>query len=257
MDIHNRLKEVNSFLSDYATCQMAVGVQTSRVVRNTSRIAQSFGFEAHMTIFQKTVIMTLRDADGAHTYSTVNKIKGMPLNFAINSALSSLSWQAYDEHLSVEELKKKFDEIIRRQRESKWLVLVLVAFANAAFCRLFQGDTVSMGIVFTATLIGFLLRTLLMERHWNHLAIFILSAFIASLIGSSGYLLNLGTTPSIALGTSVLYLVPGVPLINGIMDIIDGHVLAGVSRLINAYNLIICIAIGLSITLLITGISAL
>jgi hypothetical protein len=73
----------------------------------------------------------------------------------------------------------------------------------------------------------------------------------------TGYLFHWGNTPDMALGTSVLYLIPGVPLINSIMDIIDGHVLAGTSRFINACLLIICIAIGLSITLLITGVSAL
>jgi len=75
------------------------------------------------------------------------------------------------------------------------------------------------------------------------------------MIGSTGYLFGWGTTPDMALGTSMLYLVPGVPLINGVMDIIDGHVLAGFSRLVNACMLIICIALGLSFTLLITGIS--
>lgn len=60
-----------------------------------------------------------------------------------------------------------------------------------------------------------------MGRHWNHLAIFIISSFIASMIGSTGYLMHWGDTPDMALGTSVLYLIPGVPLINAIMDIID------------------------------------
>ena len=50
--------------------------------------------------------------------------------------------------------------------------------------------------------------------------------------------------------TSVLFLVPGVPLINGVIDIVEGHILIGCSRLINALLLIICIAIGLSATLL-------
>ena len=45
-------------------------------------------------------------------------------------------------------------------------------------------------------------------------------------------------------------LVPGVPLINGVIDIVEGHILIGCSRLINALLLIICIAIGLSATLL-------
>lgn len=31
-----------------------------------------------------------------------------------------------------------------------------------------------------------------------------------------------GNTPDIAIGASVLYLIPGVPLINGIIDIIEG-----------------------------------
>lgn len=257
MTIHQDLKELSKFLSEYATCLMAVGVQTSRIVRNTSRIAESFGFLCDMTIFQKTIIMTLRDADNSHSYSTVNKIKPMGLNFTINSDLSRLSWEAYDEKLSLEEIKERYHTIIGKARESKWLVLILVAFANASFCRLFQGDFTSMAIVFVATLAGFFIRTFLMEHHWNHLAVFITSAFVASFIGSTGYLMQWGNTPEIALGTSVLYLIPGVPLINAIMDIIDGHALAGTSRCINACLLIISIAIGLSITLLITGISTL
>ena len=55
------------------------------------------------------------------------------------------------------------------------------------------------------------------------------------------------------MATSVLYLVPGVPLINGIIDIIEGHVLAGVSRLINALLLIVCLSLGLLCAMLLIG----
>lgn len=257
MDLHTQLKELSRFLADYSTCLMGVGVQTSRVVKNTSRIAEAFGLCVDITIFQKTVIMTVRDQENTHSYSTVNKIKPMALNFEMNAALSALSWAAVDEGLSLETLKQRYQQIVDKPREQDIVVLFLVACANACFCRLFQGDLISMGIVFVATLGGFYLRQVLMHRHWNHLAVFILSAFVASMIGSCGYLFGWGETPEIALGTSVLYLIPGVPLINSMMDIIDGHVLAGMSRFINAMLLVICIAIGLSVTLLITHISAL
>ena len=49
---------------------------------------------------------------------------------------------------------------------------------------------------------------------------------------------------------SVLYLVPGVPLINGVIDIVEGYILTGFARLVQASLLIVCIAIGLSFTLL-------
>ena len=254
MEIHEKLKQVSRFLSDYSTTLMAVGVQTSRVVKNSARIAESFGFETDMTIFQKTIILTLRDEKNNHSYSSENKIKPMALNFFINSKLSTLSWDAYDNKLSLEELTERFNNIINVPREKDYLVLVLVAIANASFCRLFQGDFSSMLIVFCATLIGFRIRQILFKRHWNHLAVFVICSFIASLIGSFGYLFDFGDTPQIAMGTSVLFLIPGVPMINSIMDIIDGHVLAGTSRFINASLLIISIAIGLSLTMLITNI---
>ena len=53
-----------------------------------------------------------------------------------------------------------------------------------------------------------------------------------------------------ALATSVLYLVPGVPLLNGVIDIVEGYVTTGVCRLIQALLLVLCIAIGLSVTLM-------
>lgn len=47
-----------------------------------------------------------------------------------------------------------------------------------------------------------------------------------------------------------MLLVLDVPLINGIIDIVEGHVLIGVRWLVNTMLLIVCIAIGLSVTLL-------
>ena len=62
--------------------------------------------------------------------------------------------------------------------------------------------------------------------------------------------LSFDCTAEICLATSPLFLVPGVPLINGIIDILDGHVLIGFSRIVNAMSLIVCIAVGLSMTLI-------
>lgn len=253
-DIHCELKELSKFLSDYATSLMAVGVQTSRILRNTERIAGAYGCQCESTIFQKTIIMTIWDADKEHSYSSVSLMRPTGLNFKMNAELSSLSWDILDDSLTLSQAKTNYQAIISQPRESKWLVLALVPFANAAFCRMFQGDAWSMLVVFVATVCGFYLRQVLHHRKVNDFAVFILSAFVAATLGCSAYVWHLGNTPEIALGTSVLYLIPGVPLINGIMDIIDGHVLTGTSRLINAALLIICIAIGLSAAILLIGI---
>lgn len=252
-DVHDLL----NFLLDYATTLMGVGVHTSRIVRNTSRIAARFGYETDITMFQKTIIMSIHNDESTRVYSSVKRTKALALNFRINSNLSALSWRTYDEQLSLPEIKDIYHKILAEKNMSRWLVLFLVSCANAAFCRLFMGDVWAMAIVFVATLVGFFVRQELMRWHVNHHFVFVTSAFIASLIGSSAIFIPACATPQIALATSVLYLIPGVPLINSIIDIIEGHVLVGFSRFVNACMLIICIAVGLSSTLLLIGVNTL
>ena len=252
------VRELSNFLLDYATTLMGAGVHTSRVVRNVTRIAGSFGYEAEMTIFQRHITLhILQRQDDSVRRTSLRAIRPAAFNFEIISNLSTLSWQAHDNHLTMYELREQFNAIVTKPRLSRWWVLWLVSFANASFCRLFGGDLWAMGLVFVATLIGFLLRQEMTLRHINHFAVFILSAFVASMIASLGVWASLGETPQIALGASVLFLIPGVPLINSIIDLLEGYVLIGISRAVNALSLIICISLGLSATLLILGTYAL
>ena len=38
-----------------------------------------------------------------------------------------------------------------------------------------------------------------------------------------GFLFHIGSTPDVAIATSVLYLVPGIVFLNAFNDMIDGH----------------------------------
>lgn len=95
---------------------------------------------------------------------------------------------------------------------------------------------------------GSITNVLVSRRGFNHYVIFIASSFAASMYASVALMFD--TTSEVALATSVLFLIPGVPLINGVIDIVEGHILIGCSRLINALLLIICIAVGMSATLM-------
>jgi uncharacterized membrane protein YjjP (DUF1212 family) len=48
-----------------------------------------------------------------------------------------------------------------------------------------------------------------------------------------------------SLAASILFLIPGVPLINAFTDIIDGNILNGVVRGINAFVILFMVALGL------------
>lgn len=250
IDIHEDLKEKAIFLAEYAATLEAVGAQTLRIHHCTKRIAKSFGYWCNMVMLPNSVSITLHNENREHVYTYVKKIPEMGLNFNINMKLSHLSWLAADKGFSLSELEERFVKIVKEPRESRWTVLILVAFANAAFCRLFDGNYTSIAIVWVATFVGFFIRQELLKRHWHVLAVFTICSFVSTMIGATDYLFFHGGTEDMSIGTSMLYLVPGVPIINGVMDMIDNHIINGVARLLKAFMLVVCIAVGLTFTVI-------
>ena len=246
MKTSESLLSKGKFIAEYSAHLMGAGVHTSRVVRNSKRIGEAFGLDVKLGVFHKNIILTIIDKQTNEACNEVIDIPAHPISFEHNSELSALSWEAVDNRLSLEELTEKYRKIVSAPMIHPLFVLLLVGFANASFCKLFGGDLISMGIVFSATITGFYLKQQMQKI--NHYITFIVSAFVASLCASTALIFD--TTSEIALATSVLYLVPGVPLINGVIDVVEGYVLTGFARLTEASLLIVSIAIGLSFTLL-------
>lgn len=243
-----KLQDVGEFISEYTSHMMGCGVHASRVIRSAKRIGEAYEYVVRISVFQKSIILTLLDSTTHEQYNEVIEIPALPISFDHNSKLSALSWEVYDKHISLRKLQDKYNHIISRPAIHPFFVLILVGIANASFCRLFGGDWLSMGIIFSSTLCGMFLKQQMSMYGVNHYLVFIISAFVASLCASVSLIFE--TTSEIAIATSVLYLVPGVPLINGVIDIVEGHIITGFSRLIQALLLIVCIATGLSFTLI-------
>ena len=258
VNLEPTIEETAVLLIDIASSLMSSGAHTMRIIQNVSRIAETYGYELDLSVFQMSIMMTIiSKKDPGKLLTQIRKIKPLHLNFSITSNLSALSWDTYDKHLPFEEVASNFKLIISQKRMNSWWVLFLVAAANASFCGLFKGDSIAMISVFFATIAGFFVRQIMIKKYINHLVVFTTSAFVASLLSGLGYVLHIGNTPEIALASSVLFLIPGVPLINSILDILQGHILTGMARLVNATSLIVCIAIGLFTSMLILGLEKL
>ena len=248
MKTQAELKAIARFVAEYATRLMGSGVHTSRVVRNTKRLGEALGVRVIVSAFQKVVNFSVVDDESGEVCTEAADIPPLPISFELNAELSALSWEAYDNRMPLAELRERYREIISRPKMSPRLILLLVGLANGAFCRLFGGSWGAVATVILATLLGMFIRQQMQKRHYNHFIVFMVSAFSASMFAS--LTLIPGWTPDIAIGTSVLFLIPGVPLINGIIDILEGHTVTGTSRLIQATLLVICIATGLAVPLL-------
>ena len=96
------------------------------------------------------------------------------------------------------------------------------------------------------SIIIYYLKIIMLDAHADMRIVFICCSFVSAVIGTAGYVFGIGSTPELALGASVLYLIPGIPYINSVSDMIDNHHLCAFARFVNAVILTVCIAIGLT-----------
>lgn len=237
--------EAGRFLSEYAAWLLGCGATCVRLEKNVERMASVWQVDVAMTIMPRHIHLTVCDIGGEGTFTFIAAIRNTLISYDINTRLSKLSWEIADKGVSVCDATRLLEEIKETPPANKWWVLLAASLANAAFCRLFGGDFVAVGIVFMATLAGYYLKQLLLESKVDVRLSFIVCAFVSSVLGATDGLFGLGTTPSIALGTSVLYMVPGIPFLNAFSDMIDGHYVCFFSRLVNAMVLTACLSIGL------------
>jgi uncharacterized membrane protein YjjP (DUF1212 family) len=249
---HAQLLEL---LLDITVQLISTGAHTAKAIRIAQRIAEAYEYDADMIILPKSISISLSRKELRHVRLTaVRKTAPLALNSTFNHRMSALSWRVHDEQLPLEEVQQQFLHIVALPRMNFWLVLCMVACANASFCFLFGGDMAAMGLVFCGTAIGFWLRRQLMEYHLHHYFALIGAAFVASFIAGLGTMGGFGSTPSVALATSVLFLIPGVPLLNALIDIMEGHVINGIAAFISSCTMIVCLALGLLCTLCVLGV---
>lgn len=243
------------FLSRYAAVILAAGSSSARCEKTVYRMAKSFGYDVDLTILPRSIMMTVRQENSDRTYTVNEKIPAMGFNFYFISSLTRLSWDIRDRGTSLEDAQKEFERISSAKRLNPILVTILTGLANASFCRLFEGDLLAMLIVFIATVNGFWLKNALhVSWHCDMRLAILVAACSSSVIASCGFIFNITSTPDVALGTSVLYLIPGIPYINSVSDLIHGHLLCFMSRFINACVITTCLGIGLSLGILLMNI---
>lgn len=237
------VRETCKFLSEYAVQLFGSGCTCIRLEKNMKRIASSLGMNVEFSILPRHIHITV--SRGSTVFTSVVGIRDLPISFSRITDLSRLSWQLADGRIDFFRARDLLPRVCNCSCVNPWTLTLLVSLANASFCRLFNGDLLAMAVVFVATFAGYMLKRWLLCRRIDVRVTVFLCALMSSLIASSGARLGLGSTPDIAVATSVLYLVPGIPFINSFCDLLDRHYLCAFGRAMNACVLLCSLSLGL------------
>ena len=248
------LQQTTELLANIGVALISNGANATRTVRNLERIAQAFGCRVGQFVSHSSLILTVEPLDGkpdphgAQHYTIVRNIPHYGVNFSIISKISVLSWELTEGKIT----RPHFEEAIARTAHSvpypEWVQFVLVSLATAALCKIFNGTHLEFIITFVAALLGVYGRGWLLKRHYNHYLSWFVGAFISTSVVNLCRHFGLDHHQG-ALNACVLWLIPGVPLINGFLDILEGHIVSGWAKLAIGGMLVFMIAVGFYLSL--------
>lgn len=133
---------------------------------------------------------------------------------------------------------------------SKWMMIVAASITAACYTKILSGDTGSLVIAFIAACAGQMLRGKLQNLKFSIAAVTFMSGILSACIASAGLQWQLSQQVPATMISSIIYLVPGLPLINSFMDIVSHkYLLIGLERLYNAALLFLILVLNIVIAL--------
>jgi uncharacterized membrane protein YjjP (DUF1212 family) len=200
----------------------------------------------------RALIVTAQSNDGYRT--KVRPMGPRAVNMSLLETVSQLNQQLAAGKLSAAQLRNALRELEHAPRHySPALTSVAVGLACGAFCRIFQGDWPAFAATFAGTAGAMWVRHHYAKRTPNRLIFAAVSACVAgSIVSGLQMRFALSGTPSAAFVACVLMLVPGVPAINAVQDLLRGHVGVALARATETLIILLAAALGLILSLHIT-----
>ncbi len=241
----NKASEVGSILLEVGAALMSSGASTHRTRLTLERLASGMGFKIELLITQRALMVTVIKNDKELLFSRLKRTSPHRVNFKIVSGISRMSWKVLEGNWSLEQISVELRRLKKLPNYPQWVELSMVGLAGAAFCHIFGGGVIEMAVAFIATFAGLYIRHWSVKKKFNPYVSIYFAALTASLIAGFAEFFNIGSQPEAAFSTAVLFLVPGVPLINSITDMMDGNIQNGIVRMVNGLIIAFAIAMGI------------
>lgn len=241
---------------DIGTFLLSSGAHCGRISSNLNRLAVTWGFQVDMNPTFKGLLVSVTDVN--NNENTATSFKESPthnVHLSVLTDISHLSWKVVEEKLSIDDVEKRFETIKQKPTYRDWQIAIAVGLSCAGLCLFSFGDLYNALVAFVAAAIGFTFRTKVNKMQFNPMISISIAAFISTLITGLGTIYNIGAHPEAAMATGVLYLIPGVPLINCVIDLIEGYLSSAINRALFAGFILLCIAAGMTLCITLLGIS--
>lgn len=224
------------------------GAEISRVEETMERIATFYGVDSKSFFVLSNGIFT---TSAFHKYANVEFIpfKGTQLDKV--AAVNQLSRDIEAGKYNVDEAKGRLKEIRQMAPKPRLEQLLASAFGSAGFCIVFGGGLLDAAASFVAGLLLWLFVLLVSAPHLSKILGNICGGAFVTALCILFHRIGFGNSLGNMIIGSIIPLIPGVPFVNGIRDVVNEDYIAGATRLLDALLVFFCIAAGVSAAFLV------
>jgi len=237
---------------------MENGAESQRVEVTVRSVGTGLGCDWGDVLVSHNAIV-VSHISGREFRTKIRRVSRGGVNMSLIEQISHLTHRIEEGKFDRAQVRAELERISNYPRHyNRWLTVVAVGLACAAFSRLFSGDWLTFGVTLISAAVAMFVRQELTLRNFNSLLGVVASALVAGSMVAVIYLLTeFSRQVGLALAASVLLLVPGVPFINAVEDLIKGYTVVGLARGATSALIILAIALGLLIAMQLIGISRL
>ena len=211
------------------------GANANQIVRDMRRAAAYMGIPEdylHIHIAYSNILINIHGESECIT--SFRKVQYMGANMEVISAISVLTWTALQKVYTLDEFAQELEKIAKKEPPySNLMSAIFAGFACGAFPILFGGTIISAWITTFCAFIGFIVLLILKRFQINgYISIASAAAVSSGLAFLSGCIFD-SADVIYAMIACTLFMVPGIPLINTVDDLLNNHILAGISRAVH------------------------
>lgn len=220
------------------------GAEIFRVQETMERVARAYGVEEFDVYVLSNAIFANAVENGERIESKLKFVPGSTTHLGRVDAINQLSREIVNGEHTVEEAYARLKEISELPYSKPLLMILSCGVGSACFSYLFGGDALD---ALAALLCGFVLEIFMCVLTKHNVSKFISNLASSALVSVCAVLLfslGLGHDLDKIIIGSIIRLVPGIALTTSIRDFLSGDYLSGTIRMIDAFLIGGCIAIG-------------
>lgn len=248
-------KRFAELILDVGTYLLASGAHCGRVSSNIRRMADAWSFDVEMQPTFKGLFVTVQNLNNeADLVTMFRESPPHMVHLEVLTQVSHLSWQVYEDGLSISQTEEAFAKIKQMPHYNPWVISLAIGISCAGLCFFAFGDYLNALVALLAASIGSVCRFVIAKKNFNPMISIGIAAFVTTMITGLGSIYGIGKMPEAAMATAVLYLIPGVPLINSVIDLIEGYLSSAMNRALFSGFILLCIAAGMTLSITLMGI---